>query len=158
MGIYSVRHRRGPSASLILRRQQDGFAYAGTLFIVAILSLASTASLQLGSVLQRRIAENELLDIGAEFQRALQSYANATPAGQARAPAALQDLLKDPRYPQLKRHLRKLYIDPLTGKANWGTVPAADGRGIGGAYSIADGRPIKNANFGPPFAGCTVVC
>ena len=60
----------------------------------------------------------------------LVSYANATPNGQVRVPRSLQDLLKDPRYPNPHRHLRKRYADPITGKDEWGTVPSLDGTGI----------------------------
>ena len=71
------------------------------------------------------------------------SYANATPVGQKRAPSSLQDLLKDPRYPSARRHLRKLYVDPITGKDEWGTLVAPDGSGLIGVYSLSDAKPIK---------------
>ena len=76
---------------------QTGFTYIGLLIALVIIGLASTATLQLGSVLQRRNAEAELLEIGADFQQALEHYARATPLGQPTAPKSLQDLLKDPR-------------------------------------------------------------
>lgn len=133
------------------RHRQSGFTYLGLLILIAIIGIASTATLQAGAALQRRAAEEELLEIGAELRNALISYANATPAGQKRAPASIQDLLKDPRYPGVKRHLRKLYADPLTGKEEWGIVEAIDGGGIAGFYSLSDAQPIKIDNFDPVF-------
>lgn len=128
-----------------------GFTYLGLLILVAIISLASVTALQVGSILQRRAAEEELLAIGTEFRNALISYANSTPVGQKRGPASLQDLLKDPRYPNLRRHLRKLYTDPMTGNDEWGVIEALDGSGIVGVYSLSTAKPIKVGNFMPMY-------
>src|SRR4030067_2335831 len=58
----------------------------------------------------------------------------------------LEELLHDPRFPNLVRPLRKLDVDPMTGRAEWGTVKAPDG-GIMGVYSLSEEAPIKVANF-----------
>lgn len=134
-------------------RRDGGFTYLGLLILVAVIGIASAAALQVGSALQRRAAEEELLEIGAEFRNALISYANATPAGQKRSPSSLQDLLKDPRYPKPLRHLRKFYADPMTGKEEWGLIEALDGSGIIGVYSLSDAKPIKVGNFETAFQG-----
>lgn len=130
-------------------RRNDGFTYLGLLILITIIGIASAATMQMGAVMQRRAAEEELLDIGAEFRAALISYANATPLGQARAPQALHDLIKDPRYPGVRRHLRKLYTDPITGKEGWGTIQTLNGSGIVAIYSLSEARPIKIGNFDP---------
>ncbi len=67
-----------------------GFTYIGLLIALALIALAATATVQGGALLQRRQAEEELLVVGREFRNALQSYANATPAGQKRYPPSLQ--------------------------------------------------------------------
>jgi type II secretory pathway pseudopilin PulG len=131
--------------------RERGFTYIGLLIFVAVIGVAAAATVQVGSILQRRAAEEELLQIGMEFRNALVSYANATPSGQKRAPSSLQDLLKDPRYPNTKRHLRQIYADPLTGKEEWGIVWWPDGSGIAGVYSLSEGRPIKIGRFDAPF-------
>jgi type II secretory pathway pseudopilin PulG len=133
--------------------REGGFTYIGLLILLAIIGITSAASLQVGSVLQRRAAEEELLEIGTEFRNALLSYANATPVGVSRAPQTLQDLVKDPRYPGVRRHLRKLYADPITGKEEWGVVYALDGNGIVGVYSLSQAKPIKIGNFDQAFPG-----
>jgi type II secretory pathway pseudopilin PulG len=130
-----------------------GFAFLSLLITIAIIGVTAAATLQLGSILQRRAAEEELLAIGVEFRQALISYANATPVGQSPAPPTLQALLKDPRYPNTQRHLRKLYFDPLTGSQQWGTVMSLDGKGIVGIYSLSTEKPIKIGNFETPFLG-----
>ena len=124
-----------------------GFTYVGVLILVAIISLISTAALQVGAVLQRRAAEEALLEIGREFRHALASYAQASAPGQKRAPSTLQELVKDPRFPTARRHLRKLYADPLTGQHEWGMEMAADGSGVIGLYSLSNAAPIKIGNF-----------
>lgn len=147
-------HRRAARFPVLMapyRRAAQGFTYIGLLILVAIIGLSSVATLQTGSILQRRAAEEELLEIGREFRNALISYANATPIGRPRAPHSLQDLIKDPRYPNPRRHLRRIYADPITGKEEWGTVEALDGSGIVGIHSLSEAKPIKIGNFDPPF-------
>lgn len=131
--------------------EERGFTYVGALILVGILSITAAATLKLGAVAQRRAAEQELLEIGDEFRNAFISYANATPVGLLRTPPSLQELLKDPRYPTPRRHLRKIFTDPISGNAEWGTVPAVPGPGIVGLYSMAEGKPIKISNFDVRF-------
>lgn len=119
-----------------------GFTYIGLLILLAILSIVAAASLQVGVLVQRRAAEQELLLIGKEFRLALQSYANVTPAGQNRSPSRIEDLLKDPRFPGLKRHLRKIYVDPITGNQQWGVVLNLERSGIAGIHSLSPDKPI----------------
>ncbi len=56
-------------------------------------------------------------------------------------------MLKDPRYPNTRRHLRKIFVDPVTGKAEWGIIYLGDKVGVLGVYSLSDARPLKIANF-----------
>jgi type II secretory pathway pseudopilin PulG len=127
-------------------RCEAGFTYLGLLILVAILALATSATLTLGSIVQRREAEQRLLEVGAAYRQAIASYLNSSPAGDRRYPGALAELLKDPRYPGVRRHLRQLYPDPITGKNEWGLV-GAPGGGIMGVYSLSNAKPIKIAEF-----------
>lgn len=124
-----------------------GFTYLGLIFLLVIMGLVGAAALKTGTLLQRAAAEEELLEIGAQFSEALRSYAAATPAGQPKQPRSLQDLLKDPRFPNPRRHLRKIFVDPVTGKAEWGIVWLGDKVGILGVYSLSNRKPLKVANF-----------
>lgn len=133
--------------------RHDGFTYLGLLIFIAILAVTSAASVKVGALVQRRAAEEELLAIGHEMRIALISYANATPAGQMKQPTSLQDLLKDPRFPNPRRHLRRIYPDPITGTVDWGYLYAANGRGIIGIHSLSLATPIKLAQFDSEFAG-----
>ncbi len=128
-----------------------GFTYLGLLIAVAIIALAATATVQIGAVAQRRDAELELLHLAHQFAGALRSYLINTPAGRPALPKELEDLLKDPRSTDLRRHLRRIPVDPLTGEAKWGLVRTPDGF-IAGVHSLSEGRPIKVANFEREFS------
>ena len=132
-------------------RPARGFTYVSLIILVAIIGLVAAATLKTGAMLQRSAAERELLDVGAQFSDALQSYASATPAGQPAQPPSLQELLKDPRYPGVRRHLRKIFVDPMTGKAEWGVVYLANQVGVIAVYSLSDAKPIKISNFPSRF-------
>lgn len=135
------------------RAGSAGFTYLSLIILVAIIALVGATTLKVGSILQRSKAEQELLNIGAAFSDALQSYADATPAGQPPQPRSLKELLKDPRFPGTRRHLRKVFVDPMTGKAEWGIVYLGDKVGVLGVYSLSQERPIKIANFPARFQG-----
>jgi len=138
---------RIPTGKRMRRSSARGFTYLGLLILLAILGLVAAAGLKYGTLLQRAAAEEELLEIGAQFSEALRSYAAATPQGQPQQPPSLKELLKDPRYPNPRRHLRKIFVDPVTGKAEWGLVYLGDKVGVIGVYSLSTARPLKIANF-----------
>lgn len=126
-----------------------GFTYVGLIVLVAIIGLVAASTLKMGALLQRRAVEQDLLDIGAAFTEALNSYADSSGPEQARSPTSLEQLLRDPRFPFPKRHLRQLYADPVTGVAAWGIVRGIDQRSIIAVYSLSNARPIKLGNFAP---------
>ena len=138
----------------IRRGRQAGFTYLGLIIFVTIIGLVGAATLKIGALLQRAAAEEEFLDIGAAFSAALDSYAAATPQGASPYPPSLKELLKDPRVPGVRRHLRKIFVDPLTGKAEWGLVYLGDGTtGVVAVHSLSTAKPLKIANFDSRFAG-----
>ena len=55
-------------------------------------------------------------------------------------------LLEDTRGGGLRRHLRKLYADPVSGGRDWGLVRQADGSIIG-VYSQSTDRPLRRDGF-----------
>ncbi|MES3020086.1 MAG: type II secretion system protein [Pseudomonadota bacterium] len=136
-----------------VRARQAGFTYVGLIVLVAIVGLTGAATLKINALLQRAAAEEELLDIGAAFSDALRSYAAATPRGQPYQPPTLQDLLRDPRTPGVRRHLRKVFVDPMTGKAEWGVQYLNGQSGVVALYSLSQARPFKLANFDARFRG-----
>lgn len=133
--------------------RQAGFTYLGLIIFVFILGMVGAATLKIGSLLQRAHAEQELLEIGAQFSTALRTYAEATPRGRPAQPMSLEELLRDTRFPNPRRHLRKIFVDPVSGKAEWGLVRAGDGGRILGVHSLSQAAPLKLANFDKRFPG-----
>lgn len=128
-------------------RSAGGFTYIGVLVLVALVGLVLAAAGQIWHTLQQREKEQELLFIGNEFRVALTRYAQGASGQVGRAPMHLEDLLKDPRAPGIRRYLRKIYPDPMTGSAEWGMISGPNGE-IFGVYSLSDAEPIKKSNFG----------
>jgi type II secretory pathway pseudopilin PulG len=136
-----------------VRRAQYGFTYLSLIILLAIIGLVGATALKVGSVAQRSRNEQQLLDIGAAFSDALQSYADATPAGLPPQPPSLKELLKDPRFPGTRRHLRKIFVDPMTGKAEWGIAYLGEKVGVAAVYSLSTAQPVKIGNFPARFMG-----
>jgi type II secretory pathway pseudopilin PulG len=133
-------------------RSQRGFTYILLLLAIAIVGVVASSALSVGSAIGRRNAEQELLAIGLEFQQALRSYASVSGGGTVRGPRSLEELLKDARLPGVRRHLRQVYADPLSGRAEWGLV--LDGQGfIVGVHSLSPGTPIQRHGFPPVLVG-----
>lgn len=130
------------------RPAQRGVALLLALLAVAVMGMAAAYLVQTGAQEQRRDAEDELLHQGRMLQLALLSYVDSTPGQAALGPRELEDLLRDPRFPGVKRHLRQVPADPLTGRAEWGLQRSPDGQ-ILGVYSLAPGVPIKRTGFEP---------
>ena len=136
----------GSRQTLHRRSKGGGFTYLGLLFIVAIMGLAMALAAQVWETTIRREKERELLFVGKQIRQAIGSYYAEMPDGVRRYPQRLEDLLQDNRFPGVKRHLRRLYRDPVTGSAEWGLVPSGEG-GIQGIYSVSSLIPLKQAGF-----------
>jgi type II secretory pathway pseudopilin PulG len=111
-----------------MHREQRGFSYLALLILIATIGVVAVSGLQVGTLLERRAAEDHLLSIGEEFTRAFASYAAASPPGRPRYPVTLEELSKDQRTSETRRHLRQVYVDPITRSAQWGRVLGPDGR------------------------------
>jgi len=140
-----------PARGFTPARPARGFTYLSVIILVAILGLVAATTVRLGATLQRAAAERELLYIGEQFSDALKSYAAATPQGQPQQPPTMKELLKDPRFPGTRRHLRKIFVDPMTGKPEWGVVSMGEKLGVLGIYSLSTAEPIKVSNFPSRF-------
>jgi type II secretory pathway pseudopilin PulG len=129
-----------------LRASEIGFTFIGVLIFVAILGIGLAAAGQLWSTAAKREKEAQLLFVGDEFRRAIGSYYDSSP-GAKQFPKQLEDLLEDKRFPTMRRHLRRIYVDPMTGKREWGLVKTGDR--ITGVHSLSEDKPLKTANFKP---------
>jgi type II secretory pathway pseudopilin PulG len=132
-------------------KRSRGFTYIGLLVAIVLIGSALAAVAEVWSVQARREREVELQYRGHAIRRAIGLYVALNPGGAARYPMDLEDLLQDDRWPQVRRYLRRLYEDPMTGKADWTLIRAPDG-GIMGVASASEVEPIKRAGFSPEDA------
>ena len=107
-------------------RADKGFIYIWALFSVAIFGIALAGASQIWQTKAQREKERELLFVGEQFQKAIMSYYNDTSTGLKQYPESLQDLLLDSRSSTPKRHLRKIFLDPMTNSYEWGLVKESD--------------------------------
>ena len=128
----------------MVKRRSRGFTYMTVLFLVAIMGGGLALLGEMWQTSLKRERELELLFVGNQYRKAIERYYLSGP--QRQYPRALEDLLKDARLPATARYLRKIYPDPITGKAEWGIVRAPDG-GILGVHSTSEDKPFKAAGF-----------
>ncbi|MFT3954428.1 MAG: type II secretion system protein [Piscinibacter sp.] len=127
------------------RRRSRGVVLMG---LVVLLALAGLSLLQFAeSVVTSRQREREaqLLWVGLQYRNALESYYRSTPGPVKHLPVSLDELLRDSRFPNPVRHLRKLYPDPLQPELPWALVKR--GNQIIGLYSQAEGVPLRRSGF-----------
>ena len=124
-------------------RRQHGFTYIGLLFAVFIMGLMLTVVGRVWKTTEQREREIQLLYIGHTYRMAISSFY----ALGHRYPLTLQELVTDDRFPIPKHHLRRLYADPMTGKADWTVIMTPNGQGIMGVASSSQAVPIKRDGF-----------
>lgn len=146
-------------------RSSAGFTYVAALVMVVIMGIMLSQAAITWKTRMQREQEVELLFRGTQIRDALRRWYRLVPGnnrgsaqpGQSaqqqptvippgiRNLTELKDLLQDPGSPGKVRYLRRLYLDPITGK-EWGLVKDANQRIIGVA-STSEAEPIKQANF-----------
>lgn len=131
------------------RHHQAGVTYLWMLFLVFLLGLGLGKTLEIQSIASQRAREAQLLYVGGQYRDAIRAYYLAAPDGLLRYPDRLDVLLKDPRFPGMRRYLRQLYLDPMTNKP-FDLVMSAEG-GISGVRSVSLIRPIKRSGFPSQF-------
>lgn len=126
---------------------ESGFTYVGVLLLVAVIGIWLAATGTVWHLEVQREKERELLYIGSQFRNALDHYAASSFGSGRRFPLRLEDLVLDERFADKRRHLRRIYRDPMTGRDEWGLIRTADGQIIG-VHSLSNETPIKRAGFG----------
>ena len=137
-------------------RSSTGFTYLAVLVMVVIMGIMLA---QVGSYWKTRMQrerELELIFRGTQIRDAMRRWYKLTKNGATPKLSVLpndpklnelKDLLQDPNSAGKTHYLRKLYLDPMTGK-EWGLIRNANQMVVGVA-STSEAEPIKQANF--PF-------
>lgn len=118
-----------------------GFTLIGLAVIIAIMGIVLMTVSRVYSTMVKRDMEEELLFRGDEIKDAIDSYfkyGNTYPRN-------FEELLKDPRGVSSRRHLRRLYKDPVT-NGEWDLIKDKAER-IVGVRSKSEKEPLKKANF-----------
>jgi type II secretory pathway pseudopilin PulG len=123
-----------------------GFTYVALLIAVAVIGAGLAGAAELWSQQERRERERDLLFIGGEFRRAIERYYRDSPGVAKNYPQELSELIEDRRFPTPRRHLRRMYRDPMTGRAEWDLLEAPTG-GIMGVRSLSSAETLKKAGF-----------
>ena len=120
--------------------RQRGFTYLGVMFIVSVLAMTAALASVVWSTELRRERERELVFVGQQFQAALERYRQRSADPAAPYPRRLEELVHDDRGVDVQRHLRRIYVDPMTGDTQWGLIRLPNG-GIVGVHSLSDRTP-----------------
>lgn len=142
-GRHAAAGRRCARSSPV---RQAGFTYLWVLMLVAFMGIGLSIASESYVLGAKRERERELLVIGRAFQEAIARYHALRPESGVQAyPSSLEDLLLDQRVPGTLRHLRKIYRDPMTGKAQWGLIKLGDR--IVGVHSLSTEKVLKRDGF-----------
>lgn len=110
---------------------EAGFTYVGLLMLVAVAGIGLAYIGTIWHTTIQREKEAELVFVGEQFQSAIRSYYERSPQAGKTFPKTLQDLLEDRRSGTVVRHLRRIFVDPMTGNTEWGLDKQSDGRLVG---------------------------
>ena len=129
-----------------LLKNQRGFALVFVLVAVTLLGLMAGIAGSSWQTIVQRAKEQELLWRGGQIRRAIKAYYTTSHGGGKSAyPSRIEQLLKDPRFVGTKRHLRRPYLDPMTGE-DWTLIKEPSGK-IKGVRSSSEKEPFKKSNF-----------
>jgi type II secretory pathway pseudopilin PulG len=137
----------GPTRTTERRRgyRQRGFAYLVLLLWVAIGGALLAALSSHWSFESRREREAEFVFRAEQYRLAIESYASPVNANGCASvqqlPPRLEDLLEDRRCGMVRRHLRRLYPDPVSRSSEWGLVTQLGG--ISGVYGLSDAPLVR---------------
>jgi hypothetical protein len=129
---------------------EKGFTYMFALVLIFVTSASLMVAHRQWSTIMKQEHEKELLFRGQQILKSIESFYNNSPNGTKTYPQSFGVLLKDNRFPNLKRHLRKPYKDPMTPKGHWGIVYDGHGR-IKGVFSTSHDAPLKQGGFPKNF-------
>lgn len=129
-----------------LAARQVGVVLLAVLIFILVTTLAASSLVVAHTTQVQRDKEEQLLFVGDQYRRAIASYYSTVPSGSARSlPPSLEVLLSDPRFATPIQHLRRLYPDPMTGRADWTLV--MENGGVVGIRSQSGKAPIKRQGF-----------
>ena len=128
-----------------LHKRSRGVVLMGLVVLLALGGVAATQFAESAATATQREREAELLWVGQQYRQALESYYRASPGLAKHLPVSFDELLRDARFLQPVRHLRRLYPDPMHPEVPWGTLRR--GSQIIGVYSQSGAEPLRRTGF-----------
>ena len=131
-------------------RKESGAVLLIILLFVFMATLVSATLISSAQTQAQREKEEQLLFVGDQYRRAISSYYALVPPGGVRMlPKTLDDLINDRRFPTPVHHLRRIYVDPMTGRSDWTLITALGG--FVGVASTSTAAPLKKVGFDPIY-------
>jgi len=124
-----------------LKRGERGSTLLMVLVAIVILGLSAGIAGSSWRTIVQRDREAELFFRGDQYRQAIARFHNAWGI----YPKRLEELLEDRRALYVQRHLRRLYLDPMTGEP-FELVRDSAGT-IRGVYSTDGGEPFRRDGF-----------
>lgn len=127
---------------------ENGFTYTALLAGIVIMGIVLGSAGKYWSAMVLRDKEAELLFRGDQYRQAIQRYHSL--GGRNQYPPSIDELLKDSRTVEGKRHLRRKFKDPITGE-DFVEIRDTLSRRIIGVHSSSDKEPLKQGDFPEPY-------
>ncbi len=153
-----------------LRRSSPGYTFLELVIATAVLMVLASAALPVARVSMRRQNEADLRRVLREMRHAIDQFKDNADRGNIAStdlrpgsenyPASLEMLVEGVTFAndatgRKKKFLRRIPIDPITGRAEWGLRAYADapdaktwsGSNVYDVYSKAEGRGLDGSRY-----------
>ena len=128
-----------------IRQHQAGFSYMGVLMLIVIVGIGLAGAGLVWHIQLQRLKEQQLLFAGDAIRKAICSYSASNSNAINDYPRLLESLLLDERKITPKRHLRRLYQDPMGKQEDWALI--MQNERVIGVHSKSKLKPIKTTGF-----------
>lgn len=125
--------------------RQRGLVLIALLLMLILVGVGALAAGEVWATSRKREREVQLLWVGEQYRRAIESYWKFTPGGRKVLPSSISQLLDDDRFPMPIHHLRKAYRDPMAEDVDFDLIVINNA--LVGVHSTSKDAPMKHAHF-----------
>jgi len=131
------------------RAGQSGLVLIALLLMLMLVGVGALAAAEVWATSAKRERESELLWVGEQYRKAIESYWRTTPGPRKILPSSVEQLLNDERFPNPVHHLRAAYRDPMAPDTD--LEPILVNNALIGVHSVSKAAPMKHAHFPPRY-------